>query len=198
VIRIRLDLRQRKRADDRRHVGCRCLRAAMVTVSSEMGDITMSRPVTEPAVALPGSGVYVPASMTPLLLAALSAAARQSRLVPEMEQLAAVCGRVASEHRQVQARRADLERRAANAGHTRPGVLASAQMPPPSEEEITVSAVADRTGLTGQRVRQLAAAGLLPGRKAGRCWYFTRTAVDEYMEERTNGHVAGPARRDAA
>jgi hypothetical protein len=51
------------------------------------------------------------------------------------------------------------------------------------DDELDSAAAAAMLGLSARRVRQLAKAGLLPGRlKAGRCWSFDTDAVSAYRK----------------
>ena len=50
-------------------------------------------------------------------------------------------------------------------------------------EVLTVRQVAELLQVSPDMVYRLAANGELPGRKIGRIWRFTRTAIDDYLSQ---------------
>jgi hypothetical protein len=137
-----------------------------------------------PAVVLDDGSVVVPARTAAILLAELGKLPRDGRRLPEIETVLSALGVGARMHRGRQARLQDLERRAAGAIASQ--VLATALVEPPLESEVTVAVAAARLGVTDGRVRQLASAGRLAGRKAAGAWYFPADAVNELAKERAN------------
>jgi len=53
---------------------------------------------------------------------------------------------------------------------------------PPHDEVLTIREVADFLKLSDQHVRRLAEAGVLPGRKLGDRWRFSRVALLRHLE----------------
>jgi hypothetical protein len=139
----------------------------------------------EPAV-LPDGAVIVPAHAAALTVMALKAAVRAGHSHPDLVAVIEALGAGARTYRHRAAQLADLERRAASAAATAPvpAVLAFPQTGPPSDQEMAVPVVVARLGLTGQRVRQLAQAGRLAGRKVNGQWFFTETAIAEFRRNK--------------
>lgn len=73
-----------------------------------------------------------------------------------------------------------------------------------TREVLTVKQVAEFLQVSTDMVYRLAARGELPGRKVGRIWRFTRTAIEDYLSEDTgagslrDSNGDGPTSHEAA
>lgn len=105
----------------------------------------------------------------------------------------AIATLVAAREAAVQHRRRETQRAHAAASVAPVAVLAPAQTPAlSSQEELTTEQVAVILGVTTSRVRQLAAAGRVPGRKTARdVWLFDPEAVRAYqgLPRRNTSHA---------
>jgi len=147
--------------------------------------VTVVRADRAPVV-LDSGDLVVPGWLAPLLLAAIQDSARRAAgpVHPDLRALVEAAGVAARLHSAHRARLVDLERRAgfAVASGRTSGVLSSAQMGPPSNEEITTPVVADLLDISPQRVRQLAASGRIAGRRIGRTWWINRASATAWRE----------------
>jgi hypothetical protein len=131
--------------------------------------------VTGPAV-LP-AGIFTPIADAPIVLHDFQQAIERSRLRPHPATLRLLAALAEGSR--------DEARRRATAP-VLPTVLPTAVMGPPSGE-LSAAAAADRLRVNQSRVRQLARAERLIGRKVAGVWWFTAVEVRRYERERDGG-----------
>ncbi|MFF7158123.1 helix-turn-helix domain-containing protein [Streptomyces sp. NPDC008139] len=113
------------------------------------------------------------------------ASVRQARMPPWVRALRITARDAADDYMRRQSRTVAFARDSRPA----PAVLASAIARTPSPEEITTEQAATLTGLTEGRIRQLAAAGLIEGRKGPRnTWLLNRSSVRAYQRSPRDRH----------
>jgi len=152
-----------------------------------------NRPV--PAV-LASPGVVVPAELCGVLAAALDTVislagqpapvgVRRPTVHPAVAGIANAARAVAVEVEARRHRELAAAQLAVTSGAIAPGVSPASDPSPLGDDEITSPAVAKLLGVSGQRVRQLAASGLLPARRGPhKVWCFRRADVDFYLKWR--------------
>ena len=62
------------------------------------------------------------------------------------------------------------------------------------QEALTIEEVAKVLKVSRETVYRLAAAGQLPGRKVGRIWRFSATAIERYLDACSAEPHSGPVR----
>jgi hypothetical protein len=157
--------------------------------------------VSAPPPVLEDGAVIIPARLAALLRAELQRPDRTQPLHPDLRPVAEALGLGSRIHQANRVREAHRDARLAelasiqtrgicgDASDTGLGVLAFAQTAAPLAAEINVSRAKELLGFTsGARVRQLAISRRLVGRKVSGCWYFTREAINAYLEETSRDH----------
>lgn len=162
-----------------------------------------------PAPVLLWDGVVVPGVLAEELVAALDLLEAYERGAPPRGRRAAGLSRGVWSVREVARQaalqfRAQQEAHAANAAVSGPvvTVLVPAQAGSQSAAEITTEQAATIAGVSEARVRQLAAAGVIEGRKTSRnVWLLSRASVRAYARRRSGRHgddTHGAGHRGAA
>ncbi|MFF6939976.1 hypothetical protein [Streptomyces lavendulae] len=147
-----------------------------------------------PAPVVIHDGLVVPGALAADLVAAIDlleayvcgALPRGARPPGRLSPVAVAVRAAARAAAQAAARQADYAAAHAAASRPTPKLLAPAQIPAQSSQEITTEQAATIAGITESRVRQLAAAGIIAGRKTDRnVWLLDSSDVRAYGRRRT-------------